>query len=104
MENDFRYRPILQAMSTEGDSGMQPTEIAETEVTEPTAAEPALPVPERAMSNEEAMIAQALSKIKKNAKQLEKTARTVDQVLESLKRADKERGKHSRQVEQQNKK
>ncbi|MEO9294563.1 MAG: hypothetical protein ABI347_03070 [Nitrososphaera sp.] len=92
-------------MSTEGDSAMQPpaAAIETTVVTEPTT-EPALPVPERTVSNEEAMIAQVLSRTKKNAKQLERAARMVEQVLGALKKADKERVKHSKQVEQQNKK
>jgi hypothetical protein len=71
---------------------------------EPTEQPAATPVQERIVSNEEAMIAQVLSRIKKQAKQLERTSKVVEQVLDSLKKADKERVKHSRQVEQQNKK
>ncbi len=92
-------------MSTEGDSGAQPAAmeagIAEPQVTE---TEQAMPLPERSATNEEAMIANALSRIKKNAKILEKTNRTLGQILDALKKADKERAGHARQVEAQNKK
>lgn len=91
-------------MSTEGDSTMQPPTGIEASVTEPSTLEPALPVPERTVSNEEVMIAQVLSRTKKNSKQLERASRMVEQALDALKRADKERVKHSKQVEQQNKK
>lgn len=78
-------------------------EGAEASSQSPSAA-PSLPMPERTVSNEEAMIAQVLSRVKKQAKQIEKMQKTVGQILDSLKRADKERAKHGRQVEQQNKK
>jgi hypothetical protein len=77
----------------------------ETVASEPAEQQsPAVPVQERVVSNEEVMIAQALSRIKKQSKQLEKTGKVVQQVLDSLKKADKERIRHSKQVEQQNKK
>jgi hypothetical protein len=77
----------------------------ETVASEPAEQQsPAVPVQERVVSNEEVMIAQALSRIKKQSKQLEKTGKVVQQVLDSLKKADKERVRHSKQVEQQNKK
>lgn len=63
-----------------------------------------MPLPERAVSNEEVMIAQALSRIKKNAKVLEKTGKMLGQVLDSLKRAEKESAGHAKQVAAQNKK
>lgn len=91
-------------MSTEGDSGMQPPATIEATTAEPATAEQALPVPEIALSNEEAMIAQVLSRAKKNAKQIERATRLAEQALDSLRKAEKERVKHSRQVEQQNKK
>lgn len=91
-------------MSTEGDSAMQPSATIEASETEPSTLEPALPVSERMVSNEEMMIAQVLSRTKKNAKQLERASKMVEHALNALKRADKERVKHSKQVEQQNKK
>lgn len=92
-------------MSTEGDSGMQPAAM-EAGTMEPQAmeTEQAMPLPERSATNEEAMIANALSRIKKNAKILEKTNRTLDQILAALRKADKERAGHTRQMEAQNKK
>lgn len=91
-------------MSTEGDSAMQSPAAIEIVVTEPSITEPALPVPEVALSNGEVMIAQVLSRTKKQAKQLERATKMVEQALDALKKADKERVKHSKQVEQQNKK
>lgn len=92
-------------MSTEGDSGAQPAAM-EAGTIEPQVmeTEQAMPLPERSTTNEEAMIANALSRIKKNAKILEKTNRTLDQILDALKKADKERTGHKRQMEAQNKK
>lgn len=92
-------------MSTEGDSGMQPA-VVEAGTPEPQMmeTEQAMPLPERSATNEEAMIANALSRIKKNAKTLERTNRTLDQILSTLRKADKERAGHTRQVEAQNKK
>ena len=90
---------------SEADSGTPATIEVETVASEPAEQQsPAVPVLERVTSNEEVMIAQALSRIKKQSKQLEKTSRIVQQVLDSLKKADKERARHSKQVEQQNKK
>ena len=90
---------------SEADSGTPATIEVETVASEPAEQQsPAVPVQERVTSNEEVMIAQALSRIKKQSKQLEKTSRIVQQVLDSLKKADKERARHSKQVEQQNKK
>lgn len=57
-----------------------------------------------APTNSEVMVAQVLSRMKKQARQLEKTGKMVEQVLSSLKKADAERSRHARQVEQQNKK
>ena len=91
-------------MSIEGDSAMQPPAANETVVTEPSTTEPALPVREVAPPNGEVMIAQVLSRTKKQAKQLERATKMVGQALDALKKADKERVKHSKQVEQQNKK
>lgn len=92
-------------MSTEGDSGMPPTVIeagnAEPQVIE---VEQAIPLPERSATNVEAMIAGTLSRMKKNAKILEKNNKTLGQILDALKKAEKERAGHSRQVEAQNKK
>ena len=90
---------------SEADSGTPATIEVETVASEPAEQQsPAVPVQERVTSNEEVMIAQALSRIKKQSKQLEKTGKVVQQVLDSLKKADKERVRHSKQVEQQNKK
>ncbi len=91
-------------MSTEGDSGMQPAVEAGTPEPQMAETEQAMPLPERSATNEEAMIANALSRIKKNAKILEKTNRTLGQILDALKKADKESAAHARQVEAQNKK
>jgi hypothetical protein len=99
-------------MSTEGDSGMMPAAIEETTgiteqvmtETEEPQSQGSTPLPERTMSNEEVMIAQALSRIKKNTKVLEKTNKMLGQVLETLKRGEKESAVHSRQVTSQNKK
>ncbi|MGI0020660.1 MAG: hypothetical protein ACREAY_09345 [Nitrososphaera sp.] len=88
---------------SEADSGTPTATEVETVASEPVE-QPAVPVQERVVSNEEVMIAQTLSRIKKQSKQLEKTGRTIDQVLDSLKKADKERARHSKQVELQNKK
>ncbi len=63
-----------------------------------------MPLPERTVTNEEAMIAQALSRIKKNARVLEKTNKMLGQVLDSLKRAEKENAGHAREMTAQNKK
>lgn len=92
-------------MSSEGDSGMQPAAM-QTGVEEPQVieTEQAMPLPEHSATNQEAMIAGALSRIKKNAKVLEKTNKTLGQILDALKKADKERATHARQVEAQNKK
>lgn len=91
---------------SEADSGTPATIEVETVASEPAEQQqsPAVPVQERVTSNGEVMVAQALSRIKKQSKQLEKTDRIVQQVLDSLKKADKERARHSKQVEQQNKK
>jgi Mg2+ and Co2+ transporter CorA len=91
-------------MSIEGDL-MQPAMI-ETGVTEQVIETPQAEtqLPERTMSNEEVMVAQALSKIKKTAKILERTNKTLGQVLDSLKRSEKESATHARQVTAQNKK
>jgi hypothetical protein len=90
---------------SEADSGTPATIEVETVASEPAEQQsPAVPVQERVTSNGEVMVAQALSRIKKQSKQLEKTGRIVQQVLDSLKKADKERVRHSKQVEQQNKK
>jgi hypothetical protein len=99
-------------MSTEGDSEMMPAAIEETTgiteqmmtETEEPQSQRSTPLPERTMSNEEVMIAQALSRIKKNAKVLEKTNKMLGQVLDTLKRAEKESAVHSRQMASQNKK
>jgi hypothetical protein len=102
-------------MSKEGDSGMTPEEAMKesagvteqvTMMTEATQQQqtPSTPLPERTMTNEEAMIAQALSGIKKNAKVLEKTNKMLGQVLDSLKRAEKESAGHAKQMAAQNKK
>ncbi|HEY7508094.1 MAG TPA: hypothetical protein VH677_03115 [Nitrososphaera sp.] len=92
-------------MSTEGDSGMPPAAMdagnAEPQVIE---VEQAVPLPERSATNVEAMIAGTLSRMKKNAKILEKNNKTLGQILDALKKAEKERAGHSRQVEAQNKK
>lgn len=88
---------------SETDSGT-PSTMGEV-ISEPIEQQPAAaPVQDRAVSNEEAMIAQALSRIKKQAGQSEKTGRIVEQILDSLKKTNKERAKHSKHVEQQNKK
>ena len=90
---------------SEADSATPAAIEVETVASEPAEQQsPAVPVQERVVSNEEVMIAQALSRIKKQSKQLEKTGKVVQQVLDSLKKADKERARHSKQVEQQNKK
>ncbi len=89
---------------SEADSATPAATEIETVASEPAEQSPAVPVQERVVSNEEVMIAQALSRIKKQSKQLEKTGKVVQQVLDSLKKADKERARHSMQVEQQNKK
>ena len=89
---------------SEADSATPAATEVETVASEPAEQSPAVPVQERVVSNEEVMIAQALSRIKKQSKQLEKTSRIVQQVLDSLKKADKERARHSKQVDQQNKK
>ena len=90
---------------SEADSATPAAPEIETVASEPAKQQsPAMPVPERVVSNEEVMIAQALSRIKKQSKQLERTGKVVQQVLDSLKKADKERVRHSKQVEQQNKK
>lgn len=92
-------------MSTEGDSGM-PSAAMDAGIAEPqvTETEQAMPLPELSATNEEAMIANVLSRIKKNAKMLERTNRLLEQILGSLKKAEKERAGHGRQVEAQNKK
>lgn len=89
---------------SEADSATPVATEVETIASEPAEQSPAVPVQERVVSNEEVMIAQALSRIKKQSKQLEKTSGIVQQVLDSLKKADRERARHSKQVEQQNKK
>lgn len=99
-------------MSTEGDSEMMPAAIEETTgvteqmmtETEEPQSQRSTPLPERTMSNEEVMIAQALSRIKKNAKVLEKTNKMLGQVLDTLKRGEKESAVHTRQMASQNKK
>jgi hypothetical protein len=78
------------------EAGVQETQVIETEQ--------AMPLPEISATNQEAMIAGVLSRIKKNAKVLEKTNKILGQVLDALKKADKERTVHARQVEAQNKK
>jgi hypothetical protein len=83
---------------------MQPAVEAGTPEPQMAETEQAMPLPERSATNEEAMIANALSRIKKNAKILEKTNRTLGQILDALKKADKESAAHARQVEAQNKK
>ncbi|WP_148700349.1 hypothetical protein [Candidatus Nitrososphaera evergladensis] len=99
---------------TEGDSEMTPAtmteaagaleEVTETREQQQQQQQPSMPLPERTVTNEEVMIAQALSRIKKNAKVLEKTNKMLGQVLDSLKRAEKESAGHARQVASQNKK
>ncbi|MEO9364223.1 MAG: hypothetical protein ABI348_10020 [Nitrososphaera sp.] len=99
-------------MSIEGDTEMPTAMTAAAEeaagtteqVTEMQQESLTMPLPERTVTNEEVMIAQALSRIKKNAKVLEKTNKMLGQVLDSLKRAEKESAGHARQVAAQNKK
>lgn len=91
-------------MSTEGDSGMPATSEAgayEATTQQTIMSEPTTPLPEVAPSNAEAMAAQALSKIKKQAQQIEKTSRTVAQIAASLKKAQSGLATHEKQQNQQ---
>jgi hypothetical protein len=110
LDSAFYHSPY---MSTEGDTEMPPamtaieaTSSAEqvSETQQQQSSSSTMPLPERTVTNEEVMIAQALSRIKKNAKVLEKTNKMLGQVLDSLKRAEKESAGHARQVAAQNKK
>lgn len=107
----------MSSTTVEGESG---TSVAETVMVEPevvadtseatattatTTEQMTLPMQESAgPTNSEVMVAQVLSRMKKQARQLERTGRMVEQVLGSLKKADAERSRHARQMEQQNKK
>ena len=98
-------------MSTERDSEMASammieSEVADHQVTklrEPQTQQ-TMPLPERIITNEEAMMAQALSKIKKNAKVLENTTKMITKVLDLLKRVEKESASQARESAMQNKK
>ena len=89
-------------MSTEGDSGMPAASDAGIyEAQQTTTSEPATPLPEVTPTNAETMAAQALSKIKKQAQQIEKTNRAVAQVAASLKKAENGRAAQAKQAAQQ---
>ncbi len=90
-------------MSTEGDSGIPATtETSVYEAThETTASEPTTPLPEAAPSNAEAMAAQALSKIKKQAQEIEKTRKAVAQLAASAKKAQNGLATHEKKQGQQ---
>lgn len=86
---------------------VEPEVVADASETTPTTTteQMTLPMQETAApTNSEVMVAQVLSRMKKQARQLERTGRMVEQVLGSLKKADAERSRHARQMEQQNKK
>lgn len=90
-------------MSAEGDSGMPAaSEAGVYETTQQTTtSEPATPLPEVAPSNAEAMAAQALSKIKKQAQQIEKTSKAVAQLAASVKKSQNGLAAHEKQQNQQ---
>ncbi|MEM3159822.1 MAG: hypothetical protein QXJ74_03470 [Nitrososphaera sp.] len=90
-------------MSTEGDSGMPAaSEAGVYETTQQTTtSEPATPLPEVVPTNAEAMAAQALSKIKKQAQQIEKTSKAVAQLAASVKKAQNGLAAHEKQQSQQ---
>lgn len=89
-------------MSTEGDSGIAvTTETSAYETTQPTTSEPATPLPEVPPSNAEAMAAQALSKIKKQAQEMEKTRKSLAQITASVKKAQGGLAAHEKKQNQQ---
>jgi hypothetical protein len=90
-------------MSTEGDSGIPATtetSVYET-VQETTTSEPMTPLPEATPSNAETMAAQALSKIKKQAQEIEKTRKAVAQLETSAKKAQNGLATHEKKQNQQ---
>ncbi len=93
-------------MSTEGDSGIPATsETGIYETTPQTAvSEPTTPLPEVIPTNSESMAAQALAKVKKQAKQIENAHKAVTKVSTSLKKAAKERAAQEKKQDQQIKK
>jgi septal ring factor EnvC (AmiA/AmiB activator) len=93
-------------MSTEGDSGIPATTEASIYETtqEMTASAPTTPLPEVAPSNAETMAAQALSKIKKQAQEIEKTKKAIAKMTVSAKKAEKGLAAHEKQQNQKIKK
>jgi hypothetical protein len=63
-------------------------------------AEP-IAAPEPAVSNQEAMVAQTLSRVKKQSKQIEKANKLLAQLPGQFKDLDKKQSKQFRQVDQQ---
>ncbi len=90
-------------MSTEGYSGIPATtEASIYETTQETAAsEPATPLPEATSSNAETMASQALSKIKKQAQEIDKTKKAIAQLAASAKMAQNGLATHEKKQNQQ---
>jgi hypothetical protein len=108
MQNDFSYIliPSSGMSEIEEDSGMSETssemetQAADTQQPE-SAGEPAFAEMAPQVSNQEAMVAQTLSRVKKQSKQLDKVNKILGQLPGQFKDLDKKQSRQSKQIEQQ---
>jgi archaellum component FlaC len=91
IEEDSGMSESSSEIETEASSTHQPESVGE----------PALTELAPGVSNQEAMVAQTLSRVKKQSKQLDKVNKMLGQQLGHLKDLDKKQSRQVKQIEQQ---